>query len=47
MSTFSLVIVAEASVIDVGTSFSTRSPMPLFCATSRASAIAEEAIVGL
>src|SRR5437868_1450913 len=47
VSTFSLVMVAEASVIDCGTSFSTRSPMPLCWAIRRASLIAEEAIDGL
>jgi hypothetical protein len=41
------VIVADARVIDAGTSRSARSPMPRPCATRRASEIAEEAIDGL
>ena len=45
--TLSLVTVADARVIDAGTSCSTRSLIPRPCATSRASDTAEPAIVGL
>ena len=46
-STLSFVMVSDASVSDFGTCFSTRSDMPLPCAISRASAIAEDAMLGL
>src|SRR3954447_10027727 len=46
LSTFSLVTVALASVIDAGTSFSTRSLMPLPWAMRRARLMADDAMLG-
>src|SRR3954447_6332620 len=46
LSTLDLVTVALASVMDAGTSFSTRSLMPLLCPMSRARLIAEDAMLG-
>src|SRR3954453_18091549 len=46
LSTLDLVTVALASVIDAGTSFSTRSLMPLLWPMSRARLIADDAMLG-
>src|SRR3954451_15401810 len=46
LSTLDLVTVAQASVMDAGTSFSTRSLMPLLWPMSRARLIADDAMLG-